>query len=250
MIKKSLDLTLKDKLSRLTYLQACKLLGENGQQVLQQGGQMGIDIEMQVRFSEDCFELRLMDEANRVVTITLSDDAQRRLQLACRPAALDTIPYGAALSLVLEEKVALGLAKPPSEEELPLEMLSEEALLRRAIALRAERAVSEKMNRLSADPSVPWTEYVVNQRALRENLSPIFAGRGIGPIVLFLPRFSNQSPGNLQAHPVRPEPDQASFSRLSPQAPLPHPADSAPPALRQNRGALAGIPRRFASGRQ
>ena len=84
MIKKSQDLTLKDKLSRLTYLQACKLLGDNGQQILQQGGQLGIDIEMQVRFSEECFELRLLDEADRVVTITLSDDAQRRLQLSGR----------------------------------------------------------------------------------------------------------------------------------------------------------------------
>ena len=158
MIKKSQDLTLKDKLSRLTCLQACKLLGDNGQQILQQRGQLGIDIEMQVRFSEECFELRLLDEADRVVTITLGDDPQRRLQLSCRPAAPDSLPFGAALSLVLEEKVALGLAKPPPENELPLEMLSEEALVRRAIAERAERAATEKMTLSSTDPAVPWTE--------------------------------------------------------------------------------------------
>ena len=36
--KKSKKLDLKDRLSRLTYVATCQLLGENGKQLLQDGG--------------------------------------------------------------------------------------------------------------------------------------------------------------------------------------------------------------------
>ena len=36
-------LTLKDRLSRLTFLQAAKLLGENGGKLIRQGGKIEID---------------------------------------------------------------------------------------------------------------------------------------------------------------------------------------------------------------
>ena len=41
-------LTLRDKLSRLTYLQAAKLLGNNGKHLIQGGGKFEIDIQQQV----------------------------------------------------------------------------------------------------------------------------------------------------------------------------------------------------------
>jgi hypothetical protein len=46
---------------------------------------------------------------------------------------------GAALSLVLEEKLSLGLSAPPPER-VPVESLSEEELIVRAVAERSERA--------------------------------------------------------------------------------------------------------------
>jgi hypothetical protein len=50
------------------------------------------------------------------------------------------------LAFVLEEKVALGLAEPPPEEQpAPLEMLDSTALERRALAEREQRAAQEKM---------------------------------------------------------------------------------------------------------
>jgi len=36
--KQRRELTLKDRLSRLTYLQACKLLGSEGRNLIQAGG--------------------------------------------------------------------------------------------------------------------------------------------------------------------------------------------------------------------
>jgi hypothetical protein len=153
---------------------------------------------MQVRFSEECFELRLLDEADRVVTITLGDDPQRRLQLSCRPAAPDSLPFGAALSLVLEEKVALGLAKPPPEDELPLEMLSEEALVRRAIAERAERAATEKMTLISTDPAVPWTEYTVTSALSGKTYRLSLRGEDLGQSYCSCPDFRTNHLGTCK----------------------------------------------------
>jgi hypothetical protein len=43
--KKSTQLTLFDRLSRLNFMQAAKLLGPDGKQLLKAGGAHGIDIE-------------------------------------------------------------------------------------------------------------------------------------------------------------------------------------------------------------
>ena len=43
--KKSAHLTLKDRLSRLSFQQACKLLGTEGEQMIQEGGKCEIDVD-------------------------------------------------------------------------------------------------------------------------------------------------------------------------------------------------------------
>jgi len=50
---------------------------------------------------------------------------------------------GAAFSLILEEKLALGLADAPPERA-PVESQSEEALISQALAEREQRARTEK----------------------------------------------------------------------------------------------------------
>jgi superfamily II DNA or RNA helicase len=67
---------------------------------------------------------------------------------------------GATFSLVLEEKTALGLAAPPPEQ-VPLECLGEEELVRLALEQRQERARTEKMRIRSTNPESPWTDYTV-----------------------------------------------------------------------------------------
>jgi hypothetical protein len=149
--KKRGQLTLQDKLSRLNFDQACKLLGEEGSKLIAEGGKYEIDIDRQVRLNDERFELRFFDGPGTVVTIRLEDSARRRIEWRCNTSTTACDKVGAAFSLILEEKMSLGLAEPP-EEELPLECLNEEQLLRRAIRERKERARTEKMKLRSVDP--------------------------------------------------------------------------------------------------
>jgi hypothetical protein len=52
-VKPSSHLTLKDKLSRLTIVQAQKLLGPRGAHWLGQGGKFDIDVTTQVQLTDD-----------------------------------------------------------------------------------------------------------------------------------------------------------------------------------------------------
>ncbi len=112
------QLKLHDKLSRLTYLQAVKLLGENGKQLIQEGGKFEIDIEQQVYLRGDLFQLKLpIDVSGNTanVSITMIAEARNRLKWNCTRCNGPCVHVGAALSLILEEKMLLGLAKPPKE---------------------------------------------------------------------------------------------------------------------------------------
>ncbi|MEW6744426.1 MAG: DEAD/DEAH box helicase [Planctomycetota bacterium] len=155
--RKSHELTLKDKLSRLTYTLACKLLGRSGKRLIAEGGRYAIDIAEHVRLGNDLFSLRLEDA---VVTITLKAEARSRLHWNCTTCRRACEHVGAAFALILEEKTALGLAVPPPER-VPAESLSEEELVRLALEERLERARTEKMKLRSLDPRKPWTDYVV-----------------------------------------------------------------------------------------
>jgi len=102
--------TLRDKLSHLSFLQAAKLLGPQGRELIMEGGKFDIDLYEQVTLDEQHFRLDV-DEA--MVTIGLSDDKRQRFDLCCSACNRACLHQGAALSLVLEEKLALGLSAPP-----------------------------------------------------------------------------------------------------------------------------------------
>ena len=76
--------------------------------------------------------------------ITLDAGARHRLRCTCSGCSRPCEHVGAALSLILEEKLTLGLAQAPPDPR-PVEGLSEEALIEQALAERAERARVEKM---------------------------------------------------------------------------------------------------------
>ncbi len=151
------ELTLKDRLSRLTYLQACKLLGTEGVQLIREGGGYEIDIDGDVYFRGDLFRLRLN---KTVVTITLMAEAKQRLHWNCTTCNSACAHVGAALSLILEEKMALGLAAPPPER-IPVESLSEQELVELAIAQRQERSRKERMTVRPVEPKKLWSDYMV-----------------------------------------------------------------------------------------
>ncbi|MBC8869902.1 MAG: DEAD/DEAH box helicase [Planctomycetes bacterium] len=186
--KKSSQLTLRDKLSRLTFDQARKLLGEEGSKLIAEGGKYEIDIDHQVRLDDKRFELRFFDGPGTIVTIRLEDSARRRLQWHSNTSNTACEKVGAAFSLILEEKMSLGLAEPP-EEELPLECLNEEQLLQRAIRERKERARTEKMKLRSVDPSNPWTEYTITSAESGKTYRLMLRGDGLGQSSCSCPDF-------------------------------------------------------------
>ncbi|MCH7751243.1 MAG: DEAD/DEAH box helicase [Planctomycetes bacterium] len=154
-------LSLKDRLSRLTFTQACKYLGKEGRPLIQQGGQWEIDLDEQVYLRGDLFRLKLPEA---VVTITLMASAKNRLHWNCTACEFPCEHAGAAFSLILEEKTALGLAAPPPER-VPVESLSEQELVEQALADREERALKEKFRLQSTDPKKPWTDYSITSAA-------------------------------------------------------------------------------------
>ena len=150
-------LTLKDKLSHLTYQKARKLLGPNGDKLIIRGGKYDIDIDAQVSLTNTSFTLYLNGP---VVSINHQPEAEGYLKFQCSYCGTICDHVGAAFSLILEEKLSLGLAAPPPEK-LPIESLSEEALLKRALEERVERAQKEKMKLVSSDETKLWTDYTV-----------------------------------------------------------------------------------------
>ena len=111
-------LSLHDRLSRLTFLEACKLLGPEGKTLIQQSAnKWDIIIADDVFLGGDLFRLKLPNEAEGgrpvVVTITLMAEARNRLHWNCNRCRVACEHVGAAFSLILEEKTALGLAATP-----------------------------------------------------------------------------------------------------------------------------------------
>jgi superfamily II DNA or RNA helicase len=150
-------LTLHDRLSHLTFEVACKLLGPRGAQLIRAGGQLEIEPLAAVPRDAKRFELRIpAPRRAATVTFSLSSDRRRGLHWRCSACTSPCEHVGAALSVVLEDKVALGLAEPPPEiADGPTD------LVERAIMERVERARDEKMSVRAADAAKPWTDYTV-----------------------------------------------------------------------------------------
>ena len=105
-------MTFRDRLSRLSPLQAEKLLGPEGARMILRGGHREVVIEDQVHLDSDTFRLVLPDA---VVTIQHDPSARECLRPRCNRCDAVCEHVGAAFALVLEEKTALGLAAPPPE---------------------------------------------------------------------------------------------------------------------------------------
>ena len=152
------ELTLKDRLSRLTFTQACKLLGPEGSKLIMQGGKFDINlIEENVFLDNKLFQL-FIDGA--IVTINLNVNAAGLLHFNCNKCQSPCEHVGAAFALILEEKTILGLAKPPIKR-IPAESLSERELIARALNERYERSKTEQMTVRSSNPQILWTDYIV-----------------------------------------------------------------------------------------
>lgn len=166
-------LTLTDRLSRLTFAQACKMLGDEGRKLIQRGSKYEFDIDEHVYLAGDLFRVNVGDV---IVTVTMMADAKDRLHWNCTTCDIPCEHAGAALSLVLEHKTALGLAAPPPER-LPVESLDEETLVERAVAERWERAHAEKFKVKSTATQKLWTDYMVTSASSGKTYRVALRGR-------------------------------------------------------------------------
>jgi hypothetical protein len=202
-------LSLKDRLSGLTFLDACKLLGAEGKQLIQQSANLwDIKIVDDVFLGEDLFRLRIpgefVDGAPVIVTITLMADARQRLHWNCTACQTACKHVGAAFSLILEEKLALGLAAKP-KPRVPVVSLAENELVARALAERDERARTEKMQVQAADASQPWTDYTVTNKLSGKSYRVSLRGLTEGQSYCSCPDFRTNTLGTCKhvMHVVR-----------------------------------------------
>lgn len=195
-------LSLKDKLSHLTFVEACKLLGPQGKKLIQQSANLwDFNIDEDVFLGDDLFRLRFpgefADGGPLVVTITLMAEARQRLHFNCTRCTEACEHVGAAFSLILEDKLALGLAAAPPPR-VAVESLSEAELVERALAERAERAKIEKMTIQAADASRPWTDYAVTNRLSGKSYRVALRGVERGDSYCSCPDFRTNTLGTCK----------------------------------------------------
>jgi hypothetical protein len=192
--KASSELTLFDRLSRLSFHSAAKLLGAEGSRLITAGGKYDIDIFTQVKFDRDRFRLTL---DGPVVTLALNPAARDRLEWRCNTCDVPCEHAGAAFSLILEEKLALGLADAPPDRP-PVESLAEQALVAQAIAERKERARTEKMRLTSVSPHEIWTDYTLTNSASGKSYRVALRGWQPGESYCSCPDFRKNTLGTCK----------------------------------------------------
>jgi hypothetical protein len=185
---------LRDRLSHLTFQQACKLLGPEGGRLIRTGGKYEIDVTEQVSLTDDMFKLDLGEAA---VTVTLNPAKKDCIHLHCNACTRACEHAGAALSLILEEKLTLGLSAPP-RERVPVESLSDEELEKRAIEDRLEKAKAEKMTVRAIIGEELWTDYLVTSRLSGKTYRVALRGWGRGDSYCSCPDFRKNTLGTCK----------------------------------------------------
>ncbi|RPI87888.1 MAG: helicase, partial [Planctomycetaceae bacterium] len=160
-------LTLRDRLSRLTFEEASRLLGARGARlIMKSANRWQLDPQRDCHVGDDLFRAKIPGERHNgkpvVVSITLRADARQRLHWNCTACQQPCEHVGATLSLILESKTPLGLAAEPAGKGGLAN--DEEQLVERAIADRAERARTEKMKIEALDEKRVWSDYLVTNR--------------------------------------------------------------------------------------
>ena len=196
----SAKLSLRDRLSHLTFIDACKLLGAEGRKLIQESASLwDLDPVEDARLTGDLFTVKFPKEKGdtdpTIVSITLMAEVRQRLHWNCSKCFSACEHVGATFSLILEEKSALGLAAPPPEPRTPAESLSEDELVERALADRAERAKSEKMKVVAADDTKPWTDYIITSRVSGKSYRVSLRGLENGESYCSCPDFRTNTLG-------------------------------------------------------
>ncbi|MEX0702081.1 MAG: DEAD/DEAH box helicase [Planctomycetales bacterium] len=196
------QVSFRDRLSRLTFHQACQLLGDDGPMLLRQGGrEWELDPDEDAYLGDDLYRVRIKDgrlpAGKAIVLLTQISGKKQALHLQCDQCETPCAHAGAALGLLLEEKLIFGLSAPP-DESVPLELLTEEELIARALAERQQRAAEEKMTLRSTDSTVPWTDYVVTSHSSGKSYRVSLRGDGTNHSYCSCPDFRTNHLGTCK----------------------------------------------------
>lgn len=190
-----------DRLARLTVHQAIQLLGDDGQQLVREARQFEIDIENDVYLGESLFRVLVPvgnSESDRVsVTIQMLSGRKRELKIQCDECETPCVHAGAAISVLLEDKLELGLSAPP-DESVPSELLTAEELRARVLNEREKRASETDMLVRSLDKTTPWCDYVVTSRGSGKTYRVALRGEEAGQSYCSCPDFRGNRLGTCK----------------------------------------------------
>ena len=193
-------LTLRDRLSQLTYRGACRLLGSDGAEQLKQASSFAETLS-DIRLLGDTLRARVADSSlsggSTYVTITEMTGRSGGLHLTCEKCQGACQHVAATLSTVLENKVQFGLAEVPDMRE-PLENLTEKELILRAVAEREARATSERMRIVSSDVKTPWADYMVTSLESGKTYRVALRGQEAGESYCSCPDFRSNHLGTCK----------------------------------------------------
>ncbi len=196
------SVSFRDRLARLTYIQCCRLLGENGEEQIRVGGMAwDLNTDEHAYLSSDFFRVIVPDGGipQRKATVVLSRVPHRAQELQIRCDACDGAcdHAGAALSLLLDQKLLLGLSAPP-DESVPFELLTEQELIDRAIDERRQRARAERMSLRSSNAETPWCDYVLTSHQSGKSYRVSLGGEDAGENYCSCPDFRTNHLGTCK----------------------------------------------------
>ena len=205
--KKADQLTLKDRLSQLTREEAKKLLGSDAIKLMIAGAQRDLSPTDHVYLRDDLFRLTVPGPGRRaeaIVTITLQSTSPVYLRMSCTACSQPCDHAGAAMSILLEEKSALGLATPPEQHDLVIPESDDELILL-ALLERQERADTETMKVVSQDASTPWSDYTVTSALSGKTYRVALRGLQPGDSYCTCPDFRTNTLGTCKhiLHTIR-----------------------------------------------
>jgi len=160
------------------------------------GGKMQINLPADAELAGNLLRVRLPNEGV-YVSIMEDDRSAHNMRFFCSACEGVCEHIGAAFSLVLEEKTALGLASPPPENDEPL-LLTDEELEHRELLRRSDRAKMERMRHASADPKKLWTDYTVTNRESGKSYRVALRGWERGESYCTCPDFRKNTLGTCK----------------------------------------------------
>lgn len=193
--------TLKERLSLLTLESAKALLGDDASNLLTRGAQREVSISKHVYVGTDLFRLTIPGTSRRaeaIVTIVTVRNPLVGLRCSCTVCSQPCEHIGTALSLILEEKSALGLSKKVAKNQKANVVLSEEDLVDAALTERQNRADVEEMSVEAADRSIPWTDYKVTSAASGKTYRVALRGTNPGDSFCTCPDFRTNTLGTCK----------------------------------------------------